>query len=169
MSLKQAVEVNLPSEASLALPPTHVNAQYLTQNASQDIPIDGVAFRQGSYVSASAEIGDFERCLTTDLLNHLVFAQKVFMREVNEVVQKVYGGKKPVALWFDHGKENNSSMRRILFSLNIRVKRIQLTATTPCSSAVRFKTNALDFYLSNRIKNMTERANTKLRKSSNRL
>lgn len=31
-------------------------------------------------MSASAEIGDFERCLTTDLLNHLVFVQKVFMR-----------------------------------------------------------------------------------------
>lgn len=113
-------------------------------------------------MSASAEIGDFERCLTTDLLNHLVFAQKVFMREVNEVVQKVYGGEKPVPLWLDDGEENNSSMRRILFSLNIRVKRIQLTATTPCSSAVRFETNALDFHLSNRVKNMAERANTKL-------
>lgn len=84
------------------------------------------------------------------------------MREVNEVVQKVYGGEKPVPLWLDDGEENNSSMRRILFSLNIRVKRIQLTATTPCSSAVRFETNALDFHLSNRVKNMAERANTKL-------
>lgn len=134
----------------------------MTESAPQDIPIDGVVLRQGGYVSASAEIGDFERCLTTDLLNHLVFAQKVFMREVNEVVQKVYGGEKPVPLWLDDGEETHSSMRRILFSLNIRVKRIQLTATTPCSSAVRFETNALDFHLSNRVKNMAERANTKL-------
>lgn len=76
----QATEANLPSEACIALPPIHVAAEYIQENASQDIPIDGVVLRQGGYVSASAEIGDFERCLTTDLLNHLVFVQKVFMR-----------------------------------------------------------------------------------------
>lgn len=134
----------------------------MTESASQDIPIDGVVLRQGGYVSASAEIGDFERCLTTDMLNHLVFAQKVFMREVNEVIQKVLTGEKPVPLWLDDGEVSTSSMKQILFSLNIRVKRIQLTATTPCSSAVRFETNALEFHLSNRVKNIAERANTKL-------
>ena len=76
----QASEANLPSEACIALPPIHVSAEYIQENAPQDIPIDGVVLRQGGYVSASAEIGDFERCLTTDLLNHLVFVQKVFMR-----------------------------------------------------------------------------------------
>jgi hypothetical protein len=59
------------------------------KNAPQDNPIDGVVLRQGGYLAASAEIGVFERCLTTDLLNHLVFVQKVFMKEVNEVVTKV--------------------------------------------------------------------------------
>lgn len=96
-------------------------------------------------MSASAEIGDFERCLTTDLLNHLVFVQKVFMRvccgftnptmylstinpkqfhfqEVNEVVQKVYGGEKPVPIWLENDENGGSSLKRILFSLNIRVK-----------------------------------------------
>lgn len=157
----QTVEVNIPPEASIALPPIHVDAQYVTENAPQDIPVDGVVLRQGGYVSASAEIGDFERSLTTDLLNHLVFAQKVFLREVNEVIQKVYGGEKPVPLWLDD-EDNGPSVRRILFSLNIRVKRIQLTATTPCSSAVRFETNALDLHLSNRVKNMADISNTKL-------
>lgn len=41
---------------------------------------DGVVFRQGSYLSAIADIGVFEHSLTTDLLNHLVFVQKVFMK-----------------------------------------------------------------------------------------
>lgn len=134
----------------------------MTENASHDIPADGIIFRQGSYISASAEIGEFERCLTTDLLNHLVFAQKVFMREVNEVIQKVLTGEKPdFTLWLDDGEVSTSTMKQILFSLHIRVKRIQLTATAPCSSAVRFETNALEFHLSNRVKNMAERANTK--------
>lgn len=39
----------------------------------------------------NAQIGSFEHNLTTDLLNHLVFLQKVFMKEVNEVIQKVSG------------------------------------------------------------------------------
>lgn len=158
----QTAETILPPEASISLPPIHVSAQYVTENASQDIPVDGVVLRQGSYVSASAEIGKFERCLTTDLLNHLVFAQKVFMREVNEVVQKVLTGEKPVPLWLDDSEVTASPVKQILFSLNIRMERIQLTATTPCSSAVRFETNALEFHLSNRVKNIAERANTKL-------
>lgn len=76
----QATEANLPKDAYIALPVINVAAEYIQENASQDIPIDGVVLRQGGYVSASANIGDFERCLTTDLLNHLVFVQKVFMR-----------------------------------------------------------------------------------------
>lgn len=78
--------------------------------------------RQGSYLSATADIGVFEHSLTTDLLNHLVFVQKVFMKEVNEVVQKVYGGEKPVPLWFEDDESSNSTLKRILFSLIIRIK-----------------------------------------------
>lgn len=78
--------------------------------------------RQGSYLSATADIGIFEHSLTTDLLNHLVFVQKVFMKEVNEVVQKVYGGEKPVPLWFEDDESTNSTLKRILFSLIIRIK-----------------------------------------------
>lgn len=64
----------------------------------------------------------FEHSLTTDLLNHLVFVQKVFMKEVNEVVQKVYGGEKPVPLWLEDDESTTSTLKRILFSLIIRIK-----------------------------------------------
>lgn len=73
-------------------------------------------------MSATADIGKFEHSLTTDLLNHLVFVQKVFMKEVNEVVQKVYGGEKPVPLWLEDDESTNSTLKRILFSLVIRIK-----------------------------------------------
>uniref|UniRef100_A0A182JTV4 Bridge-like lipid transfer protein family member 1 C-terminal domain-containing protein n=1 Tax=Anopheles christyi TaxID=43041 RepID=A0A182JTV4_9DIPT len=158
----QTTETNLPSEACIALPPVHVTAEYVPESTSEEVPIDGVVLRQGGYLAASAEIGVFERCLTTDLLNHLVFVQKVFMKEVNEVVQKVYGGEKPVPLWLEESEDNGSTIKRILFSLNIRVKRIQLTATTPCSSAVRFETGQLELHLSNRVKNIADASNTKL-------
>uniref|UniRef100_A0A182M138 Fragile site-associated protein C-terminal domain-containing protein n=1 Tax=Anopheles culicifacies TaxID=139723 RepID=A0A182M138_9DIPT len=158
----QTTETNLPSEACIALPPVHVSAEYVSESTTEEVPIDGVVLRQGGYLAASAEIGVFERCLTTDLLNHLVFVQKVFMKEVNEVVQKVYGGEKPVPLWLEESEDNGSTIKRILFSLNIRVKRIQLTATTPCSSAVRFETGQLELHLSNRVKNIADASNTKL-------
>lgn len=40
------------------------------------------------------------------------------------MVQKVYGGEKPVPLWLDESEDHNggSSLKRILFSLTIRVK-----------------------------------------------
>lgn len=44
-----------------------------------------------SWLVDDLQIGSFEHNLTTDLLNHLVFLQKVFMKEVNEVIQKVSG------------------------------------------------------------------------------
>lgn len=157
---------NLPPQASIPLPEVHIRAEFIPEEATatvKDTHIDGVILRQGGYLSASAEIGEFERCLTTDLLNHLVFVQKVFMKEINEVVQKIYGGEKPVnPLWLEENEEQHSSLKRILFSLNIHVKRIQLTATTPCSSAVRFETGSIDFHLSNRVKNLADGSNTKL-------
>ncbi|XP_050452726.1 transmembrane protein KIAA1109 isoform X1 [Cataglyphis hispanica] len=154
----QVTEANLPSEASIELPKVHVSAEYVqdgTGNLNDSKLADGVVLRQGSYLSATADIGIFEHSLTTDLLNHLVFVQKVFMKEVNEVVQKVYGGEKPVPLWFEDDESTNSTLKRILFSLIIRIKRIQLTATTPTNSAVRLETGAVEFQLSNRVQNVS--------------
>ncbi len=41
---------------------------------------EGLVLREGHYLNAVAEVGAFEHSLTTDLLNHLVFVQKVFMK-----------------------------------------------------------------------------------------
>ena len=83
---------------------------------------------KGNYLSAVAEIGTFEHCLTTDLLNHLVFVQKVFMTEVNDVLNKVSGSDKPVPLWEDwpgdgHQHDDSSSaLRMLLYNLIVRLK-----------------------------------------------
>ncbi|RZF34324.1 hypothetical protein LSTR_LSTR014429 [Laodelphax striatellus] len=142
----QVTEANLPSEASIELPKVHVQAEYVQDGASARDGnfVDGVVLRQGNYISAVADIGVFEHSLTTDLLNHLVFVQKVFMKEVNEVVQKVYGGEKPVPLWCEDSDDANSSsnsIKRILFSLVIHIKRIQLYLCPPtsCASVISFE------------------------------
>lgn len=45
----------------------------------------------------------------------------LLLQEVNEVVQKVYGGEKPVPLWNEE-EASTSALSRILFSLIIRIK-----------------------------------------------
>ncbi|XP_063358209.1 bridge-like lipid transfer protein family member 1 [Cydia amplana] len=154
----QVSEANIPSSAIVALPAAHVAARVLEdapngQTAAEAPDAPGVVLRAGRYLYATADIGLFEHTLSTDLLNHLVFVQKVFMKEVNEVVQKVYGGEKPVPLWGEE-EASASPLHRILFSLLIRIKRIQLTATTPSNSAVRLETGAVELELSNRVQNV---------------
>lgn len=61
------------------------------------------------------------------------------------MIQKVYGGEKPVPLWLEDSEET-STVNRLLFSLIIKIQRIQLTATTAGSSAVRLETGELYFY-----------------------
>lgn len=52
--------------------------------------IDGLILCQGSYLNATADIGAFEHSLTTDMLNHLVFVQKVFMKVNKNAVFNLY-------------------------------------------------------------------------------
>ena len=82
---------HLPSEACIELPHVQVKAEYIQKEIAQmqhshnNIDVDstkeeGVVVRQGGYLNGVAEVGVLEHSLTTDLLNHLVFVQKVFMR-----------------------------------------------------------------------------------------
>ena len=112
----------------------------------------GLELLEGNYLYAVAEVGMLEHSLTTDLLNHLVFVQKVFMREINEIVQKVSGGGNagPVGAQQNVTTQQDSSEKPLLYSISVRLKGIQVTATTPTSNAVRFETGAITLDLSNR-------------------
>lgn len=56
-----------------------VGAEYIqdSKGMTDSQTMEGVTIRRGSFLQAAAAIGSFEHCLTTDLLNHLVFVQKV--------------------------------------------------------------------------------------------
>lgn len=104
---------------------------------------DGIVLRKGSYLNALAEIDGFEHSLTTDLLNHLLLVQKVFMKEVNEILQKMSGfdqnEQEPTA---KNKKPKGITTRRyLLFTLHLRMKGIQITATTPTNSVSNFLVN----------------------------
>ncbi|GFO25616.1 fragile site-associated protein, partial [Plakobranchus ocellatus] len=157
-------ETPIPSGASIDLPPIQVIADYRVQKPGGALgatfsPRDDhnevdlgeeLQLLQGSYLYAVAEVGMLEHSLTTDLLNHLVFVQKVFMKEINEIVQKV-SGTGPVDE-VKAGKDDLASpaTKPLLYSVSVRFKGIQVTATTPTSNAVRFETGAITLDLSNR-------------------
>ncbi|XP_074602504.1 transmembrane protein KIAA1109 homolog tweek isoform X2 [Brevipalpus obovatus] len=166
---------NLPSSANVSMPPIHVSAEYMDdkpgkrgKNSSNQRPesfAEGIVLRKGSYLNAIADIGSFEHSLTTDLLNHLLLVQKVFMREVNEVVQKMSGHENKMmdADISDFEKSADKSLsipppskgNYLLFTLNLRMKGVQITATTPTNSAVRLETGSMELQLSNRVQNMS--------------
>ena len=77
------METSIPSSASIDLPPIHVYADYRHYRANAPVSealTEGLMLKEGSYLNGVAEVGMFEHSLTTDLLNHLVFVQKVFMK-----------------------------------------------------------------------------------------
>ncbi|XP_071975455.1 bridge-like lipid transfer protein family member 1 isoform X3 [Engystomops pustulosus] len=151
----------IPPSASLNLPPVTMHGKYIMEEhdnysdqawSMDDLPAKQSYYLQGNYLRCVAEVGSFEHNLTTDLLNHLVFVQKVFMKEVNEVIQKVSGGEQPIPLWNEHdGTTDGDKPKILLYSLNLRFKGIQVTATTPSMRAVRFETGLIELELSNRI------------------
>ncbi|XP_056152226.1 bridge-like lipid transfer protein family member 1 [Lampris incognitus] len=156
----------MPPSASLNLPPVTMSGEYIMEDheshsdqgwATEDFPSKQGNYLQGNYLRCVAEIGSFEHNLTTDLLNHLVFLQKVFMKEVNEVIQKVSGGEQPIPLWNEHDTSTDADKPKILlYSLSLMFKGIQMTATTPSMRAVRFETGLIELELSNRIQCKTQ-------------
>lgn len=156
------VEAKLPSSASVSFPAIHVSAEYIEDlneeghKVASDALDDGIVLRRGSYLNALAEIEFFDHSLTTDLLNHMILAQKVLMKEVNEVLQHMMTEAVPKS---KPGPESSIIRSRqgkyILFTLDLHVQGIQITATTPTSNAFRLETGAIDLQLSNRVQNMS--------------
>ncbi|XP_059821063.1 bridge-like lipid transfer protein family member 1 [Hypanus sabinus] len=151
----------LPPSASLNLPQVTMSGEYIMEEHechpdkswnADEFPLKQGNYLQGNYLRCVAEVGSFEHNLTTDLLNQLVFLQKVFMKEVNEVIQKVSGGEQPIPLWNEHDILMDGEKPKILlYSLNLQFKGIQVTATTPSMRAVRLETGLIELELSNRI------------------
>ncbi|XP_048589365.1 transmembrane protein KIAA1109 homolog isoform X3 [Nematostella vectensis] len=161
----QSVESNIPSSTEVELPPVTVSGDFTSRpsrpargeakpNANRDwirVYYTGTKGR----LNAAAEVGAFQHSLTTDLLNHLVFVQKSFMKEVNEVLQRVSGESQPVPLWRSASVDSIDSTKEkevpILYSFKLTLKGIQVTATTPSSTAVRLDTGVMALEVSNAI------------------
>ncbi|XP_028932278.1 transmembrane protein KIAA1109 homolog isoform X4 [Ornithorhynchus anatinus] len=115
----------IPPSASLNLPPVTMSGKYVMEEHDSysdqvwnidELPTKQGYYLQGNYLRCVAEVGSFEHNLTTDLLNHLVFVQKVFMKEVNEVIQKVSGPDEKHPSFLRELMEELSEPLRLYFS-----------------------------------------------------
>nr|XP_039251251.1 transmembrane protein KIAA1109-like isoform X2 [Styela clava] len=131
---------------------------------SSEATISDLRLRSGDYLSVTVHIGSFEHSLTTDLLNQLIFLQEVFVKEINEMMDKVSKTNKPVPLWSEtsiRSEESSAVSKPLLYQLKLTLKGIQITAVTPSCNAVRLKTGEMMFELSNRV---IQNKNTKKKK-----
>ena len=85
--LIQVHVVPLPPTTHIDLPPIKVEGHYLeihqdSTAVSSDYPASAPTSnnRSHGYLSVSVNIGSLEQNLTTDLLNHLIFFQKGFVK-----------------------------------------------------------------------------------------
>ena len=79
----------LPSSAAINLPQILVHCEYKQHHnespSRESCLSEGLSLRQGNYkyLNAVAEVARFDHSLSTDLLNHLMLVQKVFMKVRN--------------------------------------------------------------------------------------
>ena len=85
----QSLDNTLPPATVVELPPVNMQGELISKpprpvRAKEGPPETEESFRRRStaktHLYVSAEIGAFQHSLTTDLLNHLVFVQKSFMK-----------------------------------------------------------------------------------------
>lgn len=83
------MENAIPPATVVELPPVNVHGELISKpprsvRTHDGPPVTEESFRRRSsgktHLYVSAEIGAFQHSLTTDLLNHLVFVQKSFMK-----------------------------------------------------------------------------------------
>lgn len=155
---------NIPQEASVDLPLMSLEAEYKESKiakkgeeiAEESALNEGLEIRTGKYIKMLAVIQKFKHSLSSDLLNHLVFMQKTFRNEINEVLNKISGTDKPVPLFHSRQKA------QVLFFIHLKQGGIELMATTtkPAKNALRLETKAIEIRLSNRVKRENQLSNS---------
>ncbi|CAI4230279.1 unnamed protein product [Auanema sp. JU1783] len=140
---------------NLALPSVSVKGQYLGEEKC----IGGTApttdkqlrYRQGGYLKMEVLLGQVNHSFTTDLLNHILFAEQSFRSELSALIQRL--GPQTPSYPETTIPTTSTENKSLLFFLTIKgqgVPWFQLTAATPSSTAVRFTIDSLDTELTNR-------------------
>ncbi|GAA57230.1 hypothetical protein CLF_112360, partial [Clonorchis sinensis] len=163
-----SIKIALPRVSTTVIRRKSSGGQYSRGERKQPILTRGLTAEQGMYVHVQVKIGALEQTLTTDLLNYIVVVFKLFMKEINEVLQKMAGDEqRPMESRSrlsvfprgpstkPSGPSNNWLLSRaargsVKFTVRIRMEEIQLMATTS-SDAIKLEAKAIDLELTNRV------------------
>ncbi|XP_041461922.1 transmembrane protein KIAA1109-like isoform X2 [Lytechinus variegatus] len=150
------VPAEFGAPAKITFPGIHVKGRYGlydAQNESSSTTTTTASSRQGSnnILEAVTEIQAFQHTLSPDLVNHLITVQKVILKELNNMVRGIQQTHWPVS---ESSKTklppSTPTVERLTYSMQLRLEGIQVTATSPTASAVRFETGVVELELSNR-------------------
>ncbi|TPP67931.1 hypothetical protein FGIG_04519 [Fasciola gigantica] len=171
--------VNFPQSVCLALPRIVTTVvrrissggRYSRGLRKEPIITEGLTAEQGLYLDIQVTVNTLEQTLTTDMLNYIVVVVKLFMREINEVIQKMAGEEQSVKGTTrlrpsysslvcamntapkphdTNGFLSRAARGKTKFTIRIRMKEIQLMATT-LSGAVKLEAQKIDVELTNRV------------------
>ncbi|CAH8450206.1 unnamed protein product [Schistosoma rodhaini] len=171
---------NFPTSISLPFPRILASivqrvssgGRYARNQRKEPILTYGLEAEQGLYLDIQIQIDTLEQNLTTDMLNYIMVVVKLFMKEINEVIQKMAGEerprlRKPISRFTSNQMSqpntpntqniptgdwllSRAARGRAKFTIKIRMKEIQLLASTK-NGAIKLEARKIEVELTNRV------------------
>uniref|UniRef100_F1KPJ4 Bridge-like lipid transfer protein family member 1 C-terminal domain-containing protein n=1 Tax=Ascaris suum TaxID=6253 RepID=F1KPJ4_ASCSU len=137
---------------TLALPHIHADGAYKASDmVSSQVQDESLQFREGGYIDIVLTIGKLEHIFTTDLLNQVLFAEQCFRSELTLLIERIAGDRLPRPS--QPPGHPSPAQYPFLFTLSVRSESapwLQLTASTPTSTALRLTFDNISATLTNR-------------------
>lgn len=140
---------DIESTANFQLPPLHIKASYEPIHPVK-LLLDAdrtVEFRDVHALYITAKMGSPDYTFSTDALKYTVLFQKVFMKEIEDVLDTL---SQPIA---PHSLKLPAQIKKqglpFFHQINLQQDGIRVTGTTPTSSAVRLEIDKTAMYISN--------------------
>ena len=88
--------VPLPATTHITLPPVKAQGHYLELSQQRNDGDLSNTSKSHGYLHVSVDIGRLEQNLTTDLLNHLIFLQKGFIKVFHDLLNPLFSFYTPL-------------------------------------------------------------------------
>ncbi|CAL8082184.1 unnamed protein product [Calicophoron daubneyi] len=178
VNFPRSIKIQLPRIMTSAIRRVSSGGKYARGQRKEPMLTYGLSAEQGLYVDIQVTIDTLEQTLTTDMLNYIVIVVKLFMKEINEVIQKMAGEEQRGSLHRFRGSRlsqmpsyrdsgsihlvgthaeseadgvlSRAARGKTKFTVRIRMKEIQLMATAR-SGALKLEAKKIEVELTNRV------------------
>uniref|UniRef100_A0A7E4VU99 FSA_C domain-containing protein n=1 Tax=Panagrellus redivivus TaxID=6233 RepID=A0A7E4VU99_PANRE len=113
-----------------------------------------LTFREGAYYDIELVMGKMEYTFSTDLLNQILFAEQSFRSELSFLLEKLSVEKPTAMMTSNPAGTPFAASAPLLFHLHFRGEDnpwVQLTASTPSRTAIRFTIDGPNASITNRL------------------